>query len=197
MYDVLNITYSVTILDILHMIYHRICINNTNTDVGKNVLVVTWHCLALQYIKLHFINVHAPDIGCSQTQSVFFFCHFETSCPAAGWGMQAFMQWATAYGIPAALAVKMDWSSMVSTVKSGNHLFYWFEPLDRNGVWIWKPLSWIFFPSKVGNPCLNAVLPAHEVIHQALINNQKQPIAIGLLLIYISKSWHIPVAPPI
>ena len=41
MYDVLNITYSSTILDILHIIYHRICINNTNTDVGKNVLVVT------------------------------------------------------------------------------------------------------------------------------------------------------------
>ena len=46
--------------------------------------------------------------------------------------MQTFMQWATAYGIPATLAVKMDWSDMVSTVKNGKDLFYWFEPLDRN-----------------------------------------------------------------
>ena len=46
--------------------------------------------------------------------------------------MQTFMQWATAYGIPAALAVKMGWSDMVSTVKNGKDLFYWFEPLDRN-----------------------------------------------------------------
>jgi len=56
-----------------------------------------------------------------------------TSCiltvtAGSGWGMQAFMQWATAYGIPAALAVNEDWSSMVSTVKNGKHLFYWYEP---------------------------------------------------------------------
>ena len=45
-----------------------------------------------------------------------------------GWKLQAMMQWAAAYGIPAAIGVSDGWSKFVSHVKSFRSLHYWWVP---------------------------------------------------------------------
>eukprot|EP00434_Breviolum_minutum_P005675 symbB.v1.2.004999.t1/scaffold288.1/size478366/29 len=45
-----------------------------------------------------------------------------------GWKLQAMMQWATAYGIPAAIGISDGWSNFVSHVQSFRSLHYWWVP---------------------------------------------------------------------
>ena len=47
-----------------------------------------------------------------------------------GWAMQDIMQWASAYAMPISLGVAETFNSVVSLVKGGHFLFYWWEPLD-------------------------------------------------------------------
>ncbi|CAK9094833.1 unnamed protein product [Durusdinium trenchii] len=45
-----------------------------------------------------------------------------------GWKVQAMMQWSTAYGIPAAIAVSGGWSLFVKHVQTFRALHYWWVP---------------------------------------------------------------------
>ncbi|CAK9000598.1 Uncharacterized protein SCF082_LOCUS6566, partial [Durusdinium trenchii] len=45
-----------------------------------------------------------------------------------GWKLQAMMQWSTAYGIPAAIAISGGWSMFVKHVQSHRALHYWWVP---------------------------------------------------------------------
>ncbi|CAK9043402.1 unnamed protein product [Durusdinium trenchii] len=45
-----------------------------------------------------------------------------------GWKLQAMMQWSTAYGIPAAIAISAGWSLFVKHVQLHRALHYWWVP---------------------------------------------------------------------
>ena len=45
-----------------------------------------------------------------------------------GWKLQAMMQWSTAYGIPAAIAISGGWSNFVKHVQTFRALHYWWVP---------------------------------------------------------------------
>ena len=128
-----------------------------------------------------------------KTQSVFFFCHFQMSCPGGRLGNASFHA-------------------------MGNGIWYPCRPSREDGLVFngvdreeWQPsllLVWATGPKWSLNleaTFMDLFFLLRSVVHvwtqfylhmrwytRPLINNQKQPIAIGLLLICISKSWHIP-----
>ena len=75
-------------------------------------------------------------------------CRHDTSqcipCLTAsvGWRLQAMMQWATAYGMPVAIAIIPGWSTYVNRVRQTRVLFYWWVP-DSTFIDM-RPLQIIF-----------------------------------------------------
>ncbi|CAJ1371271.1 unnamed protein product [Effrenium voratum] len=65
-----------------------------------------------------------------------------------GWKLQAMMQWTTAYGIPAAIAISGNWSNFVNHVRSVRSLFYWWVP---DSTFIEMQPSEIVFPRHSAN----------------------------------------------
>lgn len=65
-----------------------------------------------------------------------------TLTASVGWRLQAIMQWVTAYGIPAAVAIISDFSTWVQRVRQVRALFYWWVP-DSTFIDL-QPLQIIF-----------------------------------------------------